>query len=245
MNVNKAYNDIEFKNKLIEWKKDFLKHLKEKKVDVKDISVTFEGNYLGDVNIATKEIIKEKIKNDKKEIETEKITLRDHNDKIKYIDYNKRLNMFLTYSLDGFINIYTFPKCKLVRAIDISVFKIIELKKVILVSNPFPMIFTYDSEKLYSLTINGDLIKSIELKDLIIEKSKQYQKFKYKIIPCIDKDFGISNDFIYINIKAKENIGVENQKYQDLDKIKVTFPSFKSIKIGKEKEAGYCQIKIG
>ena len=99
------------------------------------------------------------------------------------------------------------------------------LKKVILVSNPFPMIFTYDSEKLYSLTINGDLIKSIELKDLIIEKSKQYQKFKYKIIPCIDKDFGISNDFIYINIKAKENIKLKNQKYQDLEKIKVTFPS--------------------
>ena len=98
--------------------------------------------------------------------------------------------MFLTYSLDGFINIYTFPKCKLVRAIEVNEFSQKELEIVVLISNPFPMIFTYDSEKMHTLTINGDLIKSMELKSFIEKKFKRKLKHKIEIIPCIDKDFG-------------------------------------------------------
>ena len=127
--------------------------------------------------------------------------LTDHTKQIKYIDYNPRLNLFLSYSFDGFINIYAFPKCKLVRAI-----KVINLtnsneilQKVVLVSSPFPMIFTYDKNNMYTFTLNGDLIKK-ELKTDNIE-----------ILPCIDKNCGLINDCIFImNVKKKDlNDGVE------------------------------------
>ena len=123
--------------------------------------------------------------------------LTDHTKQIKYIDYNRRLNLFLSYSLDGFINIYVFPKCKLVRTI-----KVINLtnskeilKKVVLVSNPFPMIFAYDKNNMYTFTLNGDLIKK-ELKTDTIE-----------ILPCIDKNCGLINDCIFI----KKNNDINNE----------------------------------
>ena len=122
--------------------------------------------------------------------------LTDHNKQIKYIDYNPRLNLFLSYSLDGFINIYTFPKCKLVRAIKVFNFTNSKeiLEKVVLVSYPFPMIFTYDKNNMYTLTLNGVLInkKTINEKDMIIS-------------PCIDKNFGLIQDCIFMEKRNKEN----------------------------------------
>ena len=116
--------------------------------------------------------------------------MTDHNKQIKYIDYNPRLNLFLSYSLDGFINIYIFPKCKLVRAIKVS--DLLDskeiLKKVVLVSNPFPMIFTYDKNNMYTFTLNGQLIKREKIKDEKID-----------ISPCIDKNCGLINDCIILN----------------------------------------------
>ena len=144
--------------------------------------------------------------------------------------------MFLTYSLDGFINIYTFPKCKLVklvRAIEVNEFSQKELEIVVLISNPFPMIFTYDSEKMHTLTINGDLIKSMELKSFIEKKFKRKSGHKIEIIPCIDKDFGIMNDFIYINVY------INSRLYKKLVELTFWFPLFKIlglIKIGEEKK---------
>ena len=131
--------------------------------------------------------------NEKNEIEYKEIKkITDHYKQIKYIDYNSRLNLFLSYSLDGFINIYTFPKCKLVRAInvcDITNLKEI-LEKVVLVSNPFPMIFCYDKKNMYLFTLNGDLIKA-----------KQIGYNNFDIYPIIDKNCGIINDLIKIEIK--------------------------------------------
>ena len=132
----------------------------------------FKGDYLGSILIQEKEKMK---------------VLRGHYKEIKYIDYNPRLKAFLSYSLDGFINIYTFPKIKLLRAIKVGKFTKKVLEKVVLISNPFPMIFTYDNISMYILTINGDLIRKKKFKNKIIE-----------IIPCIDKEFGIVNDSIFI-----------------------------------------------
>ena len=132
--------------------------------------------------------------------------LNDHNKQIKWIDYNPRLNLLLTYSLDHFIYIYVFPKCKLVRAI-----KVVDitnsnevLQKLALISNPFPMIFFYDKNYMYVITINGTFIKKKELQNKNIE-----------IYPSIDKNCGIFNDYIYI-----KNL----DKYTN-EMIKISLPS--------------------
>ena len=171
----------------------------------------FNGDVLGNITIyQNKYKFKKKeeykdfqiINSSEEKIKYEKIkifkVLTDHNKQIKYIDYNQRLNLFLSYSLDGFINIYVFPKCKLVRAIkvnDITNSNEI-LIKVVLVSNPFPMIFTYDKDNMYTITLNGELIKKEKIKNNNIE-----------IYPCIDKNCGLINDCIFIkdlNIKEEE-----------------------------------------
>ena len=145
------------------------------------ISPKKERNEVNNTNKEMKEIEYKEIK---------KIT--DHYKQIKYIDYNNRLNLFLSYSLDGFINIYTFPKCKLVRAIKVSDNTNLKeiLEKVVLVSNPFPMIFCYDKKNMYLFTLNGDLIKT-----------KPIEYNNYEIHPIIDKNCGIINDLIKIEIK--------------------------------------------
>ena len=140
------------------------------------------------VNIIEKD--KEKIINKKNIHEIRKIN--DHSQEIKYIDCNPRLNIFLSYSLDGFINVYTFPKCKLVSVIKINDYIDDEnpLIKIALISNPFPMIFCYNQLEMFIFTINGELIR---------RKEKDKNTILY---PCIDKSLGLIKD----NIRIKENM---------------------------------------
>ena len=99
-----------------------------------------------------------------------------HNEQIRYIDFNKRLNLFLTYALDGYVNLYLFPSCKMINAIKIS--KITEnaiFTKVLLISNPFPMF----------ICVNDNLIYIFDLKGM-----------NSNIKIHIDKNNGIVPDFI-------------------------------------------------
>lgn len=126
--------------------------------------------------------------------------LSDHSKEIKYIDFNPRLNLFLTYSLDGFINIYTFPSIKLIRVIKADNYyeQSDHLRKVVLVSYPYPMIFCHNTSSAYVFSINGELIKA--------GKSPVGANF----VPCIDKYLGIVKDFIemriYMGSSEKYNI---------------------------------------
>ena len=131
----------------------------------------------------------------KGEEENNLVILSDHHKQIKYIDYNPRLNLFLTYALDGFINIYTFPSIKLVRVIKIDTYYENDnyLKKVILISNPFPMIFCYNENKMFILNINGELIRSKK-----IEHGTEF-------IPCIDKELGLIRDHIEMRRRIYQN----------------------------------------
>ena len=120
----------------------------------------------------------------------------DHTKEIKYIDCNPRLNLFLSYSLDGYINIYTFPKCKLISVIKINNYIKEEepLIKVVLISNPFPMIFCYNDTNIFVFTINGELINKKE-------------KDKYiNLYPCVDKSLGLIKDNIRIIKSITGNI---------------------------------------
>jgi WD40 repeat protein len=139
------------------------------------------------------------------------IKLSDHYKQIKFIDYNPRLNLFLSYGLDGYINIYTFPSFKLIRTIKVKDITKSDdvLIKIALVSNPYPMLFFYDINYIYILSINGDLINKKE-----IQKNKT-------IIPCIDKILGISNDSIYEYIYDDED---KSFAFKEFD-----LPTFKSL----------------
>ena len=113
--------------------------------------------------------------------------LRDHYRQIKYIDYNPRLNLLLTYALDGYIHLYIFPKCKLIRTIKVKDITKSDdtLQKVVLISNLYPMIFLNDEKYIYILSINGDLI------------NKKEKKKNSKFFACIDKNLGLFSDSIF------------------------------------------------
>ena len=113
--------------------------------------------------------------------------LRDHYRQIKYIDYNPRLNLLLTYALDGYIHLYIFPICKLIRTIKVKDITKSDdaLQKVVLISNLYPMIFLNDEKYIYILSINGDLI------------NKKEKKKNSKFFACIDKNLGLFSDSIF------------------------------------------------
>ena len=114
--------------------------------------------------------------------------LHDHNKQIRYIDFNIRLNLFLTYALDGYINLYLFPSCKLVNSIKITNYagNNCIFDKVLLISNPLPSIFCINKNLIYTFDINGNFIHVESIYD---NEIKIY----------IDKNFGIVQDFITIN----------------------------------------------
>ena len=116
--------------------------------------------------------------------------LYDHKKQIKYIDFNGRLNLFITYSLDEYINIYFFPSCKLFKAIKVSQYveKNNTFNKVILISTPFPMIFCSNDLDIYIFDINFNLIHSEPIND----SNKQFKLH-------IDKNCGIVQDYLSIN----------------------------------------------
>ena len=90
----------------------------------------------------------------------------DHKSEVNHINYNKRLNMFCTTSKDGFLNVYSLPN-KLITTIRNPNKKNFNL--IFLSSNPFPSIIVLEQESLdlFSYTINGFKIKSINLYDLL------------------------------------------------------------------------------
>ena len=125
------------------------------------------------------------------------IILNHHIKEIKYIDFNQRLNILLSYSLDNFINIYIFPIFKLINVIDINSFKDEYDKnyfdEVVLLSFPFPSIICHNNEFIYMLSINGELIKYKKL-----EEGDEVRFY-------IDKNLGIFEDKVEI-LNSKGNI---------------------------------------
>ena len=65
------------------------------------------------------------------------------------------------------------------------------------------MIFTYDINNMYVLTLNGELIKKEEIKSKNVE-----------IIPCVDKNCGLIDDFILM--KDLDENEKENDSYKKI-----------------------------
>jgi len=122
----------------------------------------------------------------------------DQKDIIKYINYNKRLNMFITTSLDGYSCLYSFPN-KLLNVIKHPNNGYFDY--ILLGSNPFPFIIAYDkiNEEFYSYSLNGIYINKIKISELIQNGDI------IKIIPLFDTNGGTHKDILIINC-GKNNI---------------------------------------
>ena len=116
----------------------------------------------------------------------------DQKDIITSIDYNKRLNMFITSSLDGYVCLYSFPN---------KLFTVIKnpnnnyFDYVLLAANPFPFIIAYDkkTKEFYSYSLNGIFIDKKDITELIENKEK------VKIFPLFDTNGGTHNDTLIIS----------------------------------------------
>jgi hypothetical protein len=85
--------------------------------------------------------------------------LNDQMKEITYIDCNNKLNLWASSTIDGYINLYSFPQCKLFRSIKVPTKN---CNYIFLSSSPLPSIIAITYEKkeseIFVYSINGYLI---------------------------------------------------------------------------------------
>ena len=148
----------------------------------KDENYLFIGNMKGNIKIYQKE------ENDEGGL-YEWIPFNKTNNQmseISHINYNSELNLWCSASIDGYIDIYSFPLCKLLRCIKLPTNI---CKYIFLSSSPLPCIIAICKEKLeniiYVYSINGKfLYKQIEQNSILS--------------PNIIKDLNSNNYLVYI-----------------------------------------------
>ena len=144
----------------------------------KDEEYLFLGNSKG--NIALYKMNLEEKKFDKL------LILSDHMTPISHIHCSSELNLWISSSIDGYINLYTLPLCKLVRIIKLQEKK---CSYSFLISSPIPCIVVICDEggnsEIFVYSINGK----------IISKKQEYFKIKN---PIIIKDANFNEYMAYI-----------------------------------------------
>ena len=195
---NKVYND-----------KKFIINVKNDESEINDININFLFkkrnnnikficNNLGKINL----FINDKLISE----------FYDHKDIIKYIDYNKRLNMFITTSIDGYSCIYSFPN-KLVSVIKHPDKRYFDY--TILGSNPFPFIIAFDkkSKDFYSYSLNGFLIHKENLSKFIGDDLNNV----INIYPIFDTDGGTNKDVLVIQDEKGNNFIINLPFFEKID----------------------------
>ena len=117
----------------------------------KDEEFAFFGNSLGNIRV---------LKLDKEPNKYKfYLTITEHMSAISHIDCSTELNLWASASIDGYINIYTLPLCKLIRSIKVPTNK---CNYVFLSSSPLPAIAVITEEKniseIFVYSINGKLL---------------------------------------------------------------------------------------
>ena len=191
---------------------EYIHEYKEEKIKLKttlSFEMVTEDDLIGLIN--SQKVLNNIVENDSEykflnyNIEIRLVNkLHDHMNEIKFIDFNSRLNILLSYSLDNFINIYIFPKLKLINVIDTNSFKdkndINYFDEVVLLSYPFPLIVCHNKQYIYILSINGDLIKYDKLNEgeiieFFIDKNLGLIEDKVQIIDSHKKIKSVFNEF--------------------------------------------------
>ena len=121
----------------------------------KDEEFAFFGNTIGNVRIITLDKEPSKYKFYK--------TITDHMSAISHIDCNSELNLWASASIDGYINIYRLPLCKLIRTIKVPTKK---CDFVFLSASPLPSIIVITEEK----NVSEIFVYSINGKELLRQK---------------------------------------------------------------------------
>jgi len=111
------------------------------------------------------------------------LTLSGQTSAITHICCNSELNLWVSASIDGYINLYTLPLCKLVRCIKIDSKR---CSFAFLVSSPLPCIVAISDEEegnnnIFVYSINGKLIskteEKIQINNPIIIKDAYFNEY--------------------------------------------------------------------
>ena len=146
----------------------------------------FIGNDLG--NISIMQIESNNVK-DWKEI----YFINDQLNSISSIEINYQLNVWASASIDGYINLYTLPTCKLINSFKLDTNN--PCNNIFICDSPLPSILIICQEEIFLYSINGHKI--------------HYQKEYSKIInPIVIKDF-MKNDYLAFITNGKE-ISIRN-----------------------------------
>ena len=204
----KKYEKNEIEKRINKNEKSFLIELKEIKndyntninkeydfIDNNNLKIKILTNSLGKIEIYIDDIFTTEYYNQK--------------DEIKYIDYNKRLNMFITTGLDGYSCLYSFPN-KLLNVLKHPNKGYFDY--ILLGSNPFPFIVAYDkiNQEFYSYSINGIFITKIKIAELIQNVDE------IKIYPMFDENGGTHKDILIFNYE--KNIILVNLPFFEIEK---------------------------
>ena len=112
----------------------------------------------------------------------------DHLNVINSIETNYQLNVWASSTIDGYINIYTLPQCKLTKSFKIESNNL--CNNIFICDSPLPSILIICQEEVILYSINGNKI--------------YYQKECSKITnPIVIKDF-IKKDFLAYITNGKE-----------------------------------------
>ena len=139
--------------------------------------------------------------------------LRNNTKRINYINSNDILNMFITSSEDGFINLFTFPKCDLVN----SIYDINKCDYVFLFNYPIPSFSTFSNSnsRFLCYTLNGNEIHLNDLEvnvntyiahELILSPNIITNKFNDYLIYISNDSSIIIRKAPYLNIIYQQNV---------------------------------------
>ena len=130
----------------------------------------------------------------------------DQLSEISHIDINSELNLWLSASEDGFINLYTLPCFKLVRSIKTKAKK---LDYAFLSTSTLPSILVINRQnkyrEIFSYSINGKFLKSEKIDDILLN-------------PLIIKDLNFNEYLVYI-CKNNNSIEIRNLPFLEIKTI--------------------------